>query len=354
MIPYQSHHDLPHWHIWLFVLAAVLVFFMNYPVVYNLRISHLVIFTVLARAIFYDRYYLSEYFFLFTAILLAGISIVHNLYFTPSSHNLFSESIKLVLLLVGTVFVNRSAGNHIHLFFHYLVPVSVVAVLWNYSYGDWGYYDAVRMRFGIPMLGSPNSTAYVLSFITITALVMAKDEINHRKHIFWLFSSAVLTSAIVLSQSRGGLIILLAGLITVFKFNRYTISIIILSLISIFLYISPADIQRLNVINDIASTGGTGRLEIWRQLILSLLANPGAFILGYGPGSIEVYVKDSVVISAHSSFVSLLYWYGLVGLLLSLCYIGALTWKILKFSSPLAKGFATMMIISLMRIILHT
>ena len=341
------HNISSRQYVFLSLFSAVLLFFLNYPIAFALRSSHLILIAALVTVLFYERYHYSEYALLLVGVFILVISSLYYLGCEGSCHIIPPESIKLFLLTGGAVFLHRHAGCSLHKSIEYIVPIAILAVFWNYLHASsWSYYDSAKMRYGIPMLGSPNSTAYVLSFLTVTALVAAKREPHYLKNLAWLLAALVLTSAIMLTQSRGGLVLLFLGLITLFRIDRYTVFIALSALATAILYINPEYIQRLNVISDIASTGGTGRTEIWRQLILGLLADPKALLLGYGPGNINVNIQGSIATSAHSGFITLIYWFGLTGIALSLAYIGALLWKILTTSNMLIKGFSVMLLAS--------
>jgi hypothetical protein len=66
-----------------------------------------------------------------------------------------------------------------------------------------------------------------------------------------------------------------------------------------------------------AETGGSGRLDLWRQILDALAANPSAWLLGNG------YEATKLVLStgAHNDFIEIFYDFGLIGLAVYLIFI---------------------------------
>lgn len=83
-------------------------------------------------------------------------------------------------------------------------------------------------------------------------------------------------------------------------------------------------IQRMLVVEDVMTSGGSGRLDLWRYLIDRYLSTPEAWLFGFGPGSIHRRVNMLVAEdSAHSVILDMLYFYGIPGFVLVIATVAA-------------------------------
>jgi hypothetical protein len=213
----------------------------------------------------------------------------------------------------------------------WVVPLQVaVLTVCVFLSGTWDYYDPVLHRFGVPSLGSPNTTAYVLSFCLILLHQQLTNRAKITNRIVILMTYAILAVALIATQSRGGWLIYLAGL---FVMSGRKVRIFLLAgagvgiVITFFTSVGET-VSRLNIIMDVRDYGGTGRLFAWQQLAQNLMRHPLSVITGMGPGGIELYIEDSdsSIQSTHSMLAEIVYSYGLIGAVIFLCMLARL-WR---------------------------
>lgn len=279
-------------------------------------------------------------------LVLLAISGLHIMACKASCNAVISESIKFLLLMLGVYAISRVYTGAVYLFFQKAVPVAVAAILFGYLYGNWDYYDPIRHRFGISMLGSPNTTAYILSFLTIYALDLADRSRTDLSKLSYYAFVLILASAIVFSQSRGGAVLLFVGLAAYYRFGRKTLLYSFVLAVMFVLFTKPENIQRYDLLQDVLTTGGTGRLVIWSNLFDNAFNSPLCLLVGCGPGSISFYIGESYVQSAHSSFISLLYWFGTLGAILAVIYMFMLIRCALDTGDNLKKSYSLMLLVS--------
>lgn len=203
------------------------------------------------------------------------------------------------------------------------VPILVASlVVLAFLQGTWDYYDPVLHRFGVSALGSPNTTAYVLSFCLLFLHYRFRLGLGQWERRVHYAAFVILAAGLAGTQSRGGLLVYLTGLF-VLSGRRLRVVMLgaTLATAGLMLFSGWAEeVSRLNVLIDIRETGGSSRLVIWRVLLDNLLKHPFALVVGMGPGAISLYtdMSETPILSAHSTFVEVVYSYGLLGLALLL------------------------------------
>lgn len=228
------------------------------------------------------------------------------------------EMSKFLLLVLGTaVLLDLDAGGHWRTITLALPLVIAALAAHAWLTGSWDYYDPWLGRYGIPSLGSPNTTAYVLA---LTLLLLHYRLKTSGRRMRWVGAAAYLFLLLSLAatQSRGGLLIYLIGLFVITDSSgRKLLFVAAIAFGLIFAYSEWAlDFGRFNLLLDIRETGGSGRLEIWGILLDDLWANPLSLLVGAGPGGVDFYLAEVYSVrSTHSMVVEVLYSYGLIGLL---------------------------------------
>lgn len=73
-------------------------------------------------------------------------------------------------------------------------------------------------------------------------------------------------------------------------------------------------IQRMLVIEDVLTTGGSGRSSLWSFLVNNWWDNPSAWLFGFGPGAVHRHPNWlATEDNAHSMLIGSIYYWGLVG-----------------------------------------
>jgi len=233
------------------------------------------------------------------------------------------ELAKVVLLATLSVALIDLFPHEKTLSYAWLIPTLVTMfTIGVYFVGEWDYSDPVLHRFGVPGFGSPNTTAYVLSFCMILLHPhLSSGESSTKKRALTLASYASLAIALIATQSRGGWLIYISGLFVLSKRRmRIVLATGAAMAVAIALFTPLGETaSRLNLIMDIRETGGTGRLFIWQQLVQDLVQDPLSLIAGRGPGAIsfDIAESDMPIESTHSIMVEIPYSYGVLGVLAS-------------------------------------
>jgi hypothetical protein len=246
--------------------------------------------------------------FSFWELIVAGHG---NFHFLP-------EISKILLLGLVTVAIRDLIPKEKMPMVLQFVPLFVASqVAFTYFTGAWDYYDPLLHRFGVPALGSPNTTAYVLAFCLIFLHHSLSNSTETPSRVAGIAGYLVIGVALIATQSRGGLLIYFAGL---FFISGRKVRFLLLAASGVaiaIMFFSPLgqDISRVNVVMDLRETGGTSRVFIWQQLAQNLLRHPLALITGMGPGATDFYVAESdlPIQSTHSMVVEIIYSYGVFG-----------------------------------------
>lgn len=181
---------------------------------------------------------------------------------------------------------------------------AIVAVTW--VTGAWDYYG--EGRFGVPMFGSPNSTAFVI-VIGITFACHIAD-LRRRFHLYDAALIAFLFVALVRTESDGGMASVLFLVVRYFRVPMKIIVPVAFALIGV----AVLTIFLFSI--ELPELLGSGRLFIWQTLIGNLLnADVVRLLFGFGPGAVDLEPGFTAsVLSAHSMFLEVTYSYGLCGL----------------------------------------
>lgn len=234
---------------------------------------------------------------------------------------------KIILLIVLSLVLIDLFPHERVLSYARLIPVLVAILTASvYFVGDWDYYDDVLHRFGVPAFGSPNTTAYVLSFCLILLHYHLSHDLSRDRGIsnrLVIFGSyAILAIGLIATQSRGGCATYLSGLIVLCKKKMRVLLAIGAAVGVVVALFSPLGqtVSRWNLVTDLRETGGTGRSFLWILLVQDLVRDPLSLIFGRGPGSISFYIAESSspIESTHSMLVEIPYSYGLLGVLVFL------------------------------------
>lgn len=233
---------------------------------------------------------------------------------------------KMILLVILSLVLIDLFPHERVLSYARLIPV-LIAILTAGAYfvGDWDYYDEVLHRFGVPAFGSPNTTAYVLSFCLILLHYHLSRDLSRDRGIsnrlVTFGSYAILAIGLIATQSRGGCVTCLSGLIVLCKKKMRVLLAMGAAVGVVVALFTPLGqtVSRWNLLMDVRENSGTatGRAFLWLLLGQDLVRDPLSLIFGRGPGSISFYIAESAspIESTHSMLVEIPYSYGLLGVL---------------------------------------
>lgn len=179
----------------------------------------------------------------------------------------------------------------------------------SFSYGG-------RLSYG-EYLFAPG-LSYVIALSVAVAFAIEKKRWFH----YGLIAALLLAEALTFTRAE----IISIGILFWARigFRRGLAIIAIITLPLAIFFSTNADIKRLLIIQDIAETGGSGRVQVWSQLIGELLNAPTTLLFGFGPGNVNYVVTASQSVDkAHNVPLDTLYSYGIFGftLLTALCAI---------------------------------
>ena len=289
--------------------------------------------------------------FLVVVLLSAPLQTVVN---PDGNPRVVQDATKILLLFFGTAALRELVRQHVEAIIR-IVPILLAAMIaYTYFAGTWDYYDPIRHRFGVPSIGSPNTLGYMLAF----SLLMLRSEyliVSARLSRLGLaVIEAVLLVTLVATQSRGGLVLYVVGLLAYVKTVRtrvLLIGVIVLAEVAVSaVHLSQhVDLERFDLIRDTLQTGGTGRFAIWQTLLDRMVGSPVSMIIGFGPGSIEFLRNGELINDAHSLILEIFYFYGLTGLLALLLLFGWLVQQRVAIENDrwrrLRRSFAIMFIL---------
>lgn len=199
-----------------------------------------------------------------------------------------------------------------------LFPVFAAAtVVWALAADVWDYYDPILPRFGVPQWGSPNAVAIVIG----AAMLFELGAVKRERTVFRLVGRSaqllvigVLAGALLGTFSRGGVLAFGAALMFRIRRNWLLAALTVAIAAGGYAVMLAWDIPRVDIVADLAETGGSGRLSIWAQLLSDLISDPVHILVGRGPGSIDLANATGRITSAHSTAIAVFYYYGIVGL----------------------------------------
>ena len=198
---------------------------------------------------------------------------------------------------------------------------------------------------GIPQI----SSVYYLIFM-IPLLMLNKNKFVK------IVGITIIIFALLLAQKRTGLLTLITFFITYYIFmsklnnksNWDTIKTIIIFIFTLCVsyliinFISKyINIEILNKMMNIEEDGGSGRMNLWMQVI-NALKNSNIITLIFGHGFNSVYYEIGMHLSAHNDFLEIIYDYGILGLFIYLIIFMQLISKgkrLLKNKNPIAPSF---------------
>ncbi len=278
-------------------------------------------------------------------IILALIAI--SLYTLPP--RFYDEFLKISLIILGStalayIFDNATLLKILSgsaLFFALYLLIFIITNDNPYTYGG---------RLEIQGYGSPNTMSLICAIYIVSILCNIWLNYPSRLEIATYTLIVVFLLWVMFNaESRGGFFSLFAAgfcflLIALLRGKPIALIVLfalVLSCIGLisaahFIDVAPS-ISRYSMITDHYDSG---RLYIWKILIEQLSSSPTSYIFGYAPGSIEVYGFGKFFYSAHSLFISILYYFGTIGLFLLTAFMVVTLFRILICKHPKGSAIA--------------
>ncbi|TDM09552.1 MAG: hypothetical protein C4K60_09950 [Ideonella sp. MAG2] len=222
---------------------------------------------------------------------------------------------KTILLLSGAVIIAATVQWRDVRQLSRTVPALLCLILipvWLSGQGD---YYGDEGRFGVPWMGSPNNTGFVIAMGLALHFFHVRETRQLRRGGVAapdVATAVVLLGFLFATQSLGG--ILSAAAIGL-RFVGLRLGVILWGFIGLVVcgvlvavFVPGVEVPELL---------GSGRLIIWQTLLAEMFeADSLHFFLGMGPGAIDLNLWFTASVqSAHSMYVEVFYAYGLVGLL---------------------------------------
>ena len=207
-----------------------------------------------------------------------------------------------------------------------------------------------------PTAGSINSIYYILLLLPFTLLI------NNKYIKFGLI--ILISFDVFLSNKRTAFIILLASIIMYFIHNMWlnkksikhitftliSISILVYFILQIYLIVvNRFDINLLDRLETIVTDGGSGRVDIYIDIIEKLLKIPLHLLL-FGFGHNGAVNGLGMYLSAHNDFLEVICSYGLIGFTMYMSLIIMLlkhAFKLIKSKSAFSPAYNSSLIIFL-------
>lgn len=263
-------------------------------------------------------------------LLYATISIIWSMNKRSLSNLMYISYFILFIVLLNTRFNQREKVIITKSIFFSGLLLIVFTVIFGEFY---------KGRLSININGYIDPNYFCTSFIIVFGLLLYNIH-KSKDRILSCFMLIALIIIVVLSGSRGSLVTILLELMAYIVFLnkkhlfKMLLFIVLLFIVLLILYnILPENIVgRFNIFNSIKTDGGSGRLEIWKNM-LTIYVN-GSFIskfFGYGRESSIVLYKNMTGINytPHNLYIKILLEFGIVGLFLVIIgMINILKWTI--------------------------
>ena len=219
------------------------------------------------------------------------------------------DTLKICIVLYLAAYFFRSSEKVSLSIFKALPWSLTVYLIYVVLFVDWNTYDAIRARFAVPAFGSPNSLAFVLA-IALISLQTNFQETRTSNNFLFFSCYCILILSLLATQSRGGMLVYVLSSLSMLRSRLLLYALVVGAFGAVLTaLIIPSVVAK---IFDYLERGSSGRVEIWLALLDRLLDNPISLLVGNGP--VKIVLFESVVDSAHSMMVQVIYGFGLLGI----------------------------------------
>ena len=198
-----------------------------------------------------------------------------------------------------------------------------------------------------------------VGYFVFPLTVALKKMISGKRWFLYLLLIALALYCVFLSGSRGGFLAI-AVTIASFAFvypssniKRFQFLAVGIVLMAGFWFIAkpllPESVAERMSIESVIESGGSGRTDIWKSMVKTIITEPDKLILGRGIRTIYRHFRDGGWhdAAAHNQILQVLYNQGLVGLLSFLTLIGVSFFRCVKRRKTVAIAIIGMMALSI-------
>lgn len=214
-------------------------------------------------------------------------------------------------------------------------------------------------RTTIMIMGQTCDPNHFVGFFIFPLTIAFKNFISGKRYLVYLLLIAMSLYSVFLSGSRGGLlavVVTIAGFAFLYPSSFVKRMLFLVSgLILLFIFwivikpVLPENIVERMSVEAVVETGGTGRMDVWRSMILEIVDQPNKVLFGRGINARhKLYLGgkwENVV--AHSQILQVVYNQGLAGLLSFLVLIGISFFRCLKRRKTVSIAILGMMALSI-------
>lgn len=250
--------------------------------------------------------------------------------------NFYPHAIKILAFVLGALVVGPYLRWQAVRSIAKIFPVVFVTIAAVVLISGKGYFYGESERFGIPMFGSPNTTAFVCALsvaLTLYSLAAARKARHGLMSVWFLALLAAQLGVIIATRSNGGAVMVCIAL-AAFLRRRFSPALLGAGMLGLLATLLLWDLNAEN-----ADLVGSGRLLIWLDLLSQWMSSPTNIIMGVGPGGIDLEpLFTEKVISAHSMYIETLFTFGLVGMGLLVTYVYVVGRAVLRRLPTLPHG----------------
>jgi O-antigen ligase len=184
---------------------------------------------------------------------------------------------------------------------------------------------SIETRVGADEFGGNNAYAFFLAIAIVGFLYLAVSARRRAVRLLCLAPVPYLFLHLLATLSRGGMLALLIGVGTFYAAqSRSPVRALVATasgaaLVGLVVLLVVPDLTAVRDRFDVTSDPtGSGRTGIWSALLSELAEAPAGFLVGKGTGSIDIETPWARLESAHSTYLEMLFQYGVIGLTLAL------------------------------------
>lgn len=309
-------------HILDVLAALIIVLTFAAPVDSGFRPTHggIILFSIVAVTVLWNRRLGREALIALFLFLSVTVTSTISSFVNGAGAYMAAEQVRNVLLFGGTFLAGyaMTAGRlrAVLNMTPYLCAATIIFII--LAIPDSPTYGG-RLSYG-EYLFAPG-----LSYTITLCLTVAFATENKRWHVYFLITFLLIAEALTFTRAEIISIVILLWIRIGFRNGLLLCASVVIPL-AMFVAPSP-DFQRLLIIRDIATTGGSGRVQVWTYMINELLDTPSALLFGFGPGHVH-YIANATqsVDKAHNIPLDTLYGYGVFGFTI-LAAMMAILWR---------------------------